>query len=98
MRSTWATGSGPRPRSSLRQGDRLDLVVGNAIWTMTGTDDRGLTCYGPPAGAAIDENLGWSPVERRGQQRVAALRTADDDTPLALWSFAGGDLRRYNIT
>ncbi|CAI8016070.1 hypothetical protein GBAR_LOCUS9892 [Geodia barretti] len=91
-------GLGTAPPLILRRGDRLDLMVGTDIWTMGGRDDRGLPCYGPPANAAIDENLGWSSVERRGQRRVAALRTADDGTPLELWSFASGDLRRYRVS
>ena len=91
-------GLGTAPPLILQHGDRLDLMVGTDIWTMAGRDDRGLPCYGPPANAAIDENLGWSSVERRGQKRVAALRTADDGTPLELWSFAGGDLRRYRVS
>ena len=91
-------GLGTAPPLILRRGDRLDLMVGTDIWTMGGRDDRGLPCYGPPANAAIDENLGWSSVERRGQRRVAALRTADDGTPRELWSFASGDLRRYRVS
>ncbi len=91
-------GLGTAPPLILRRGDRLDLMVGTDIWTMAGRDDRGLPCYGPPANAAIDERLGWSSVERRGQKRVAALRTADDGTPLELWSFASGDLRRYRVS
>ena len=85
-------GLGTAPPLILQHGDRLDLMIGTDIWTMAGRDDRGLPCYGPPANAAIDENLGWSSVERRGQKRVAALRTADDGTPLELWSFASGEL------
>ena len=91
-------GLGTAPPLILRRDDLLDLMVGTDIWTMAGRDDRGLPCYGPPANAAIDERLGWSSVERRGQKRVAALRTADDGTPLELWSFASGDLRRYRVS
>ena len=91
-------GLGTAPPLILQHGDRLDLMVGTDIWTMIGREDRGLPCYGPPADAAIDENLGWSSVERRGEKRVAALRTANDGTPLELWSFAGGDLRRYRVS
>ena len=91
-------GLGTAPPLILQHGDRLDLMIGTDIWTMAGRDDRGLPRYGPPANAAIDENLGWSSVERRGQKRVATLRTADDGTPLELWSFASGELRRYRVS
>ena len=90
-------GLGTAPPIVLRLGDRLDLMIGCEIWTMQDRDDRGLPFYGTPVSAAIDENLGWSSVERRGQRRTAALRTADDGTPLELWSFAPGDLRRYRV-
>ena len=75
-------GLGTAPPIVLRLGDRLDLMIGCEIWTMQDRDDRGLPFYGAPVSAAIDENLGWSSVERRGPRRTAALLTTDDGTPL----------------
>ena len=56
----------------LRDGDRLDLLIGSDVWPMKGFAD-GLPYYEEPLPARVPENLGWSFRRLDAPRSAAAL-------------------------
>ena len=71
----------------LRDGDRLDLLLGTDLWQMGGRDDTGLSHYVQPQEIDLPASAG----------RGIALWEYEDGSPRELWAIGIGQIQRFRV-